>query len=154
MIGVIIPAIDYIFKLSEKAPIIPDWVWWLIGVLGLSIAQFLAFHKMRMKYQYPPALETLTEFLEIGNNLFNVTIHNNADLENLHKQIDSWFDDTKTFIQKSLSITDARLFADITSVKKLSFNPVYNDNHNELLGIHNQYLTNLRSIINRYINKK
>lgn len=49
IIGIAIPAIDCIFKLSEQAPIIPNWVWWVMGILGLPIAQFLAFHKVRIK---------------------------------------------------------------------------------------------------------
>ena len=152
VIGIVVPITDYIFQLSEKVSVIPSWVWWAMGILGLTIAQFLAFHKMRIKQH--PALAGLTKFLETGNDLFNTTVGDDTELEHWHEQFNRWFDDTKFFIQKSLSITDARLFADITSVKQTTYSPVYNDYHRDLLRNYDQYLSNLRSIINRYYSSK
>ena len=152
VIGILIPTTDYIFRLSEKVPIMPDWVWWVMGIIGLTIVQFLAFHKLRIKQH--SALAGLTGFLEKGNNLFNTTVSDDAGLEHWHEQFNQWFDDTKAFIQKHLLITDTCLFADITSVKKNTYSSVYNDYHLDLLRCCDQYLSNLRSIINHYYSLK
>ena len=49
VLGVILPTIDYVVKLGDKVPNIPNWALWTSGILGIVIAQFLAFHKVRME---------------------------------------------------------------------------------------------------------
>ncbi len=54
VVGVCLPIIGIILDAWQELAI-PNWVWFVIIIVGLVIASFLAFHELRRKQAPPPA---------------------------------------------------------------------------------------------------
>jgi len=88
--------------------------------------------------------------LLIRGNELNRTLSGESSLTPWVVEVDSWTEETATYIREHLSIADAALFSDTAHGPGMQFPHAVNPDHNKRLSKLTRQLTNLRSIIERH----
>lgn len=114
VVGIIGGGATYALNMLPQVRI-PLWVWVALAVLGLFIAQFLAFHKIRERLtpveQIEKILTCLAEFREIGVQLRNdgEQVFSKGKLNDWLLRVKSWHNEVLSEVTK-LSTAEASLF--------------------------------------------
>ena len=138
------------------------WVWFGIAILGVFVAQFLAFHKKKGDFDklssYIVRAEHIENILTCLGNLRSegVALRNDGtsltskeEVDEWIKTVDSWSEKVLSEIQK-LSPSEASIFRTLDWITFPPFEHTFNPEHNKNLRMHSLRLINLKNLVLRY----
>jgi hypothetical protein len=145
-------------------PNMPLWAWLIVMFLGFSIAQFLAFHKVRNERQnLKSRFETdksrkqtgsaLADFHSEAEELISRQITDENQLVQWLKDVTGWNTKVTSFLSSNVSPVDARIFSlvVVNGVNaKTKWKHQYNNEHKEQLHYLNNRLQKLAEIMSKY----
>lgn len=156
-IGVGAGAVTFAFNLLDSV-VIPIWVWIVLAVLGLFVAQFLAFYKKRKQYEErvvtPEEVEeTLTSLSELrtkGVALRNqgLTLQQSDEAKSWIQEVEHWRNLVKAKIGE-ISAAEASLFGTEDRVTPVEFHQPVNPKHGLYVGIITQDTEKIRELVQR-----
>lgn len=107
---------------------IPLWVWIAVALLGIPIAQFLAYHRIALdrdllkrklgdREQSQAILRQINDYIEKGNSLYqalkNIPVMREKEhLPPLREEISEWIDQVQQFIAKDYPHFSGQLMSD------------------------------------------
>lgn len=155
----------WIFFLAEGMKMFPAWLLVAIPLVGLIVAQFFAYHDVRMERDkikterdelkkvknYEKAIDTLSAYFDEGNNnIFNRPIADKVEYGKWQKDWERWETKIIAHLQSEFSLSECYLFKNNVMMPQVTIkNPVAEDQERKLSVVHNQ-LTTIREIIVRH----
>ena len=139
----------------------PTWLWIILLVIGLAIAPFWAFHKVRVgrdklqkklddRKERKVILDFLAERKDSIFYLYHKEIKSKEELEEWLKDTQAWVTKTQDDIDKFLTPVDASIFRDVSGGLFVSYSRSFNREHNSELNTIVRLSKNLEKIIDRY----
>jgi len=146
----------------------PEWALWVIPFIGVSIAQFLAFHDVRVKRDqiaaerdelkqiksYEDALDTLSVYFAEGNNeIFNRNIPDAVEYGRWKADWNAWEDKVADHIQTNFGLSERNLFKNNVMFDQIKIGSPVADDQELNFGILYNQLKTIREIIVRHSDK-
>ena len=142
--------------------VIPIWVGIAIVILGLFLAQFLAFHEKSSKYhklesrllsaeQIESILQSLAYLRSKGVELRNsgIGLDEKDKVDRFIEAVTRWNEGVLSQIEK-LSPSEATIFGTLDWVEFQSFEKTFSPEHDKYLRILSQRLISLKNLVLRY----
>ncbi len=133
---------------------IPIWVWIVIALVGLFIAQFLAFHKVASRLI--PAEQTEESLKKLGElRIEGVKMRNKGMKLKTNEEVDKWINKIGGWQRKviseieKISPAEAQIFKSIDLIKAKRFKNAVNARHQKYLRILSDRTENIKQLVQR-----
>lgn len=134
---------------------VPIWVWVAIGIIGLSVAQFLAFHKIASRLipaeQMEATLKRLGKLRVDGVHMRNkgMKLKTKDEVANWIKEINAWQRKVISEI-KGISSAEAEIFRTVDVITAKRFQRAVNADHQKYLRVVSDRTENIKKLVQRF----
>lgn len=134
---------------------VPIWVWVAVGIIGLFIAQFLAFHKIASRLipaeQIEKVLKKLGELRIEGVNMRNggMKLKTEDEAANWINGVNKWRNKVISEIEK-ISPAEAQIFHTVDIIKTKHFRNTVNKEHQKYLRVLSDRTENIKKLVQRF----
>lgn len=134
---------------------IPSWVWVIIAILGIFVAQFLAYHQIASRLipaeQIEKTLKRLGELRVSGVNMRNkgMKLKTKGEVANWINEVNTWHDKVISEIEK-ISLAEAEIFRTVDIIKTGLFQDTFNANHQKYLRVLSDRTENIKKLVQRF----
>jgi hypothetical protein len=134
---------------------IPVWVWPVAVVLGIFVAQFLAYHKLASRLipdeQIEKTLKRLGELRVEGVNMRNagMALGTEAAVSNWINEVNAWQNKVISEIKK-ISPAEAEIFRTVDIIKAGVFENPVNEKHQKYLRVLSDRTENIKKLVQKF----